>query len=194
MLINITGGAPDEYWKRASLLSTIARGNDNVFRNCFREPVQYMVAALLNYQLGWDSVTGEAAVMTRRATPIDELSGRPSPAHLAETLYAEWGHQCLGRNFWIETWKFRSRWALSQGAYVALCDAESDAEKEAVTDICEHPIVIDALDQRFKEGLSYLKPGEVVNMEDAAADIATAYNLLSKELRDLFAEHSLKLA
>jgi hypothetical protein len=113
---------------------------------------------------------------------------------MVETLYSEWGHQCLGRNFWIETWKYRSRWALSQGCYVIVCDADSDAEKQAVLDICEHPIVIDAGDQRFKEGLSYLEPENPTRPADVVNSIDSAQRLLSAELQDLFAEHSLKLA
>lgn len=197
MLINITG-TPDEHWKRAALMSTIVRINDDVFRNCFREGAQRMAASLLIYQLGWSGVGAEAACITRRPAKIDELPGQPTPAHMVETLYAEWGHQCMGQNFWIDTWKYRSRWALSQGMYVALCDADSDAEKQAVLDICEHPIVIDAGDQRFKEGLSYLEPGsdliEESQRAQAMKELELAFDCLSKELSDVFAEHSLKLA
>lgn len=199
MLINVTGCEPDEHWKRAALLCTITGFNENVFLNCFRSPAELMLASLMRYQLSWPHAASQASLLTRSDTKVSELPGQPSFTHMLETLYAEWGHQCMGKNFWIEMWKYRSRFGLSQGNYIALCDADSDAEKEAVLDICEHPIVIDAGDQRFREGLSYLMPPAPgtefteASVESAAKDIQTASKYLVNELTDLFAEYSLKL-
>jgi hypothetical protein len=192
MLINITGGEPDEYWKRAVLHSTLVTLDHNMFPNTFRGIAERMLVPLLEWQCGWDTYDACIVLREHSRAPLDDLPGRPSCAHMVETLYTEWGHQCMGQSFWVEAWKKRCRWALSQGHYVIVCDADRDDEKQAINDICENPVVIDATDQRFKEGLSYFPhsaDGEMIETPSKAG-----YMLLAAEMNDLFAEHSLKLA
>jgi hypothetical protein len=192
MLINITGGDPDEYWKRAVLLSTLTTMDQSMYPNTFRGIAERMLVPLLEWQVGFETYDACIVLREHSREPIDGLPGRPSCAHMVETLYSEWGQQCMGQNFWVETWKKRARYALSQGLYVVACDADSEAEKQAILDICEHPIVIDAGDQRFKEGMSYFPHtanGEMVEHPSRAGCV-----VLINELQSLFAEHSLKLA
>jgi hypothetical protein len=192
MLIDIYGGTPDEYWKRAVLLSTLVTMDHNMFPNTFRGIAERMLVPLLEWQVGFDAYDACVVLREHSREPIDGLPGRPSCAHMVETLYSEWGKQCMGQNFWVETWKKRARYALSQGHYVVVSDADDQQEKAAIFDICEHPITIDATDQRFKEGLSYFPHDSNGAMIELPSKYG--YELLAKELSDLFSEHSLKIA
>lgn len=193
MLISITGCAPEEYWKRATLLSVLVTANDNIYPNCFRALAERMVLPLLEYQLGWHNYVSAVILREHSSCPIDLLPGKPSARHMIETLHEDWGPNCLGRNFWIDCWKFRARAALSDGKYVVVSDADSEQEVAAMHDICEHPIVIGADDQRYKEGFSYFphdEHGEPIHVNAGR----TGFDLLAAELRDLFADYSLKLS
>ena len=192
MLINITGGEPDDYWKRAVLLSCLATMNDSMFPNTFRGIAERMLVPLLEWQAGLDIYEACIVLREHSRAPIETLPNRPSCLHMVETLYTEWGRQCMGQNFWIETWKKRCRWALSESCYILVSDADSDAERQAVFDICDRPIVIDALDKRFMEGLSHFPHSSHGEMLEIPSK--TGYGILAAEMQSLFAEHSLKLA
>lgn len=192
MLINITGGEPDEYWKRAVLLSTLSTMDHGMFANTFRGIAERMLLPLLEWQVGLETYDACIVLREHSREPIDGLPGRPSCAHMVETLYSEWGQQCMGQNFWVETWKKRARYALSQGSYVVVSDADSEAEKQAILDICDSLIVIDATEQRFRLGLSHFPHTSNGEMLETPSKIGC--DVLAEELAALLAEHSLKLA
>lgn len=45
---------------------------------------------------------------TLKSVPIHQLNGH-NVRHAAQTLGTEWGRKCMGENFWVDLWKWKTR-------------------------------------------------------------------------------------
>ena len=100
----------------------------------------------------------------------DALCGR-SPRHLMQTLGTEWGRQLIGENLWINLWRERVNFLLSDGESVIVDDMRFINELDAATSVGAHVY-------RLR------RPGQANKAGDHASEMGLAFAVLPVIIND----------
>lgn len=85
-----------------------------------------------------------------KETPIPSFSGH-SPRYAMQTLGTEWGRNCIGKSFWIDTWRSVTAGSLSP---IVATDLRFRNEAAAVRELGGTIIRINRPDTEFTDGHS----------------------------------------
>lgn len=122
MIIGICGQADSGKSTASAVLmeSGFVRGK---FANALKD----MLRALLRYRGVTEEELERFIEGDLKEVPTDYLSGK-SPRHAMQTLGGEWGRDCMGEDFWVET-EFDSK---SGAKDLVFDDLRHDNEEEAI--------------------------------------------------------------